>query len=468
MRWIVFFVIIIAEEVSDLKAALSTTPSVSPSPRPSLRPSSPTTTIRNSIVNADARLNERRSRLKRARNDHKIHISKVKKELDNFNNRLQSGSDDGRQKQRALQLERTIRQTEEATVEIEVLLDSMKNIPESELQEWSSWKATFELESDKVKALKLELEAAKIEMNRAVISTEAELATTVQKRERLQSRRNRLSEQYERITSANTQGLNDRERRVADQLAKEREHARIEESFHEQLTSITRSVQDIQARTSQLWQQTSTLEQAVQQQQLLMQGPLTPEGELPGTQFQSQPDSSSVSMAPLLSGTRSSLGGTHFSPFANPTDRTSFGGFQQTSSSPVPALTSLLSNADQSYYPSSPLANNTAHMFGLDHLTRRDRSSSNFSGPSNLDYINQPFPTDSVDGTGIGMGTDIATGTGTGTSSPDNTRNPASAVPYNVAQFNRACSRNSGSASGSGSGSGSGTGSPHSARGKLA
>src|SRR5947207_11462468 len=94
-------------------------PSISPSPRQSLRPSSPTTTIKNSIANAEIKLNDRRSRLKRSRNDHRLHISKVKKELDNFNNRLSSGGDENRQKQRSLQLERNIRQTEEATALID-------------------------------------------------------------------------------------------------------------------------------------------------------------------------------------------------------------------------------------------------------------------------------------------------------------------------------------------------------------
>ncbi|KAK2850600.1 hypothetical protein FQN49_005510, partial [Arthroderma sp. PD_2] len=58
------------------------TPPVALSPQQSLRPSSPSTTIKNSIVNAESKLNERRSRLKRSRNNHKLHLSKVKRELD--------------------------------------------------------------------------------------------------------------------------------------------------------------------------------------------------------------------------------------------------------------------------------------------------------------------------------------------------------------------------------------------------
>ncbi|KMU75988.1 hypothetical protein CISG_05473 [Coccidioides immitis RMSCC 3703] len=262
----------------------STTPSISPSPRQSLRPSSPTTTIKNSIVNAEAKLNERRAKLKRSRNDHKLQVSKIRKDLDNFTHRLNSGGDESRQKQRSLQLERNIRQTEEATAVLELQLVNLEKIPEEELQDWKARKSAFELETERLNSLKEELHVAKSTMGSKVSSAETELANIIQKRERLQNRRNRLSEQYERITNANKQGLNERERRAAEQLAKEQEVARIEEGFQEQLTNITRSLEEYQVRTTQLWQQATAIEQAYQQQLYLNSGPLTPEGELPGTQ----------------------------------------------------------------------------------------------------------------------------------------------------------------------------------------
>ncbi|KAF3491832.1 AcrB [Arthroderma uncinatum] len=198
------------------------TPPVALSPQQALRPSSPSTTVKNSIVNAEAKLNERRARLKRSRNNHKLHLSKVKRELDGLTHRLQSGGDESRQKQRSLQLERNIRQTEEATAAIEIQLENLEKSPGpgAELEEWNSRKAAIETETAKLKTLKRELEAAKSNMARVVASSEAELASTVQKRERLQSRLNRLAAQHERITSStNAQDLAEREQQAQMQMA---------------------------------------------------------------------------------------------------------------------------------------------------------------------------------------------------------------------------------------------------------
>jgi hypothetical protein len=419
-------------------------PSVSPSPRQSLRPSSPTTTIKNSIINAEIKLNDRRSRLKRSKNDHKLHISKVKKELENFNNRLSSGGDENRQKQRSLQLERNIRQTEEATTLIDGQLDNLEKIPEEELKAWSSRKTAFEREMENLKSVKAELDAARSAASRSISSTESELASAVQKRERLQTRQNRLTEQYERITNANNQGLNERERKAAEQLAKVREHARIEESFHEQLTNLTRSVQEYQVRTAQLWHQASVIEHAFQQQQqqqlLINAGPLTPEGNLPGTNPQPLEAGSTVPTTAMTSCSRSILGLPY--PLLNASDKSNP---HQSSISPIPAKL-LVSASEQQQYPSPPLAN-TSHFFGPELNTRRGRSWSNFSSRSaQPDYSAPIVPVDSCDNTVEG-----SRKSGSGVMSFGNS----------TSHFTRAGS------GGSGSGSASGSGSPHSVRGKA-
>ncbi|KAL1958203.1 hypothetical protein VTO42DRAFT_5059 [Malbranchea cinnamomea] len=423
-------------------------PSVSPSPRPSLRPSSPTTTIKNSIANAEAKLQERRARLKKTKADHKLNVSKIKKELDNFTHRLNSGGDESRQKQRSLQLERTIRQTEEATAVIETQLDNLEKIPEEEIQEWKSRKAEYEQELENVRNLKEELDAARLSTHRSISSLEAELLSVVQKKERLQGRRTRLTEQYERITAANNQGLNERERRAAEQLAKEREHARIEGAFYEQLTNITKSVQDLQLRTTQLSQQASAIEQIYQQQQLqlMTSGPLTPEGELPGTNpYPFESVTPSMAMTTTGAEGRPSLGSS-FIPFTA-TDNM---GYQPTSMSPiVPSMTTL--DIDQQQYTSSPLPASSS----LFAPAIRGRSLSNFSGRS-FDY-NIPFS--------MGESHDTAPQTVSSDAGQNAVVTPTP-IGHGLAQFNRAGSRGSGSGSGSGSGGGSGSGSPHS--GKLA
>ncbi|KAJ5522310.1 hypothetical protein N7527_006425 [Penicillium freii] len=431
---------------------------VSTPPQPTYRPSSPTTTLKNSISNAESKLNEKRNRLKKTKNDHKAVITKIRKELENFNTRLHSGGDENRQKQRSLQLERNIRQTEEATAVLEVQLDTMENVPEEEMEEWSAHKADFEREVELFNSTKEEVTAARAAAAQQVAALELELTQAIQKRERLQGRRTRVNEQYERIISANAQGLNERERRAAEQFAREQDQSKMEANFHEQFASISQSVQDFQLRTSQLWQQASAIEQSIQQQQqqmLVESGPLTPEGNLPGTNH--LPETSgpsfnvSTSSAPSA---RSLLGGLSFPARSSPL---------QISSSPVHEMPSNPTSPSQDLpflpqFPASPVGN-VGSYFGSD-INHRDRSFSNRSTRSSQ------YGSDFLDTNRLPpLQLDLAELLGETKPRPGSDGNGflhQGGRPV-LSPFQRAVSRGSGTGSGSG-GSGSGTGSPHSSR----
>ncbi|PTU18421.1 hypothetical protein P175DRAFT_0485992 [Aspergillus ochraceoroseus IBT 24754] len=438
--------------------------SVPTPPQPSYRPSSPTTTLKNSIINAEVKLNEKRSRLRKAKNDHKLAISKIKKELDNYSHRLHSGTDENRQKQRSLQLERNIRQTEEATAALESQLDTLENIPEEELQAWTEQKAKYDHEVELLNCAKEEVIAMRAANARDLSALESELGSTVQRRERLQSRRTRVNEQYERIISANAQGLNERERRAAEQFAREQDQAKLESTFNEQFVSISQSVQEYQLRTTQLWQQSAAIEQAIQQQQqrMLMEStPLTPEGDLPGTSL--FPEAPGLPLTSLVttttSGTRSLLGHSFPSLKSSPL---------QHGSSPVGATSSHPTSPIQApsylqYFPSSPFVTVGSHLDP--DFVYRDRSFSNRSARSSLygsDFMDStrrtPLQLDPLD-----LGAEKRRRSGSESNPPTLGLRPISSP------FQRAASHASGSASGGSGGSGgsgSGSGSPSSARGK--
>ncbi|KAI9932871.1 hypothetical protein MW887_009123 [Aspergillus wentii] len=431
---------------TDTEQAVS---SVAPPPQPSYRPSSPTTTLKNSIVNAEAKLNEKRSRLKKAKNDHKLVVSKIKKELDNYNHRLHSGTDENRQKQRSLQLERNIRQTEEATAALEAQLDDMENVPEEEIQEWKTQKANFEKELELFNSTKEELASARSAVAREISSLESDLNSTIQRRERLQGRRTRVNEQYERMISANAQGLNERERRAAEQFAREQDHAKLEANFNEQFASISQSVQDYQLRTSQLWHQSSAIEQVIQQQQqqmLMDPGPLTPEGNLPGTN--PLPETSAPNTRSLL--------GLSFPPLkSSPLQHASSLAGAGSSRPTSPGQPSYLQQ-----FPTSPLATTNSY-FGTD-LIHRDRSFSNRSGRSSQ------YGSDLMDASRLPSFQpelpDMVSIKRRSSGSESNALN--SGLRPVSSPFQRVGSRGSGSGSGASGGSGSGSGSPNSARGK--
>lgn len=425
-------------------------PSVSTPPQPSYRPSSPTTTLKNSIANAESKLNEKRSRLKKAKNDHKLVVSKMKKDLDFGNNRIQNATEESRQKQRILQLERTILQTEEATAGLETQLSTMTNIPKEELEEWSTQKADYERQRDLLATAKEELAAVRSAISREASSLESDLNSTIQRRERLQSRRARVNEQHERIVSANAQGLNERERRAAEQFAREQDQAKLEANFNEQFASISQSVHDYQLRTNQIWQQAAAIEQTIQQQQqqqmLIDPGPLTP-GANPISESPGMP------LGPLTSATSNhrSLLGLSFPPLkssplqhaATPVDASS-----SDPNSPAPQPSYL------QQIPSSPFAQTNSY-FATDSSTFRDRSFSNRSGRSSQYGSTDFTDTNRLPPLQLDLSELVTDKRGSSGSENNGPLNPISRpVP---SPFQRAVSRQSGSGS-------SGSGSPSSAR----
>lgn len=380
--------------------------------------------------------------------------------MDNYNNRLSSGTDESRQKQRSLQLERNIRQTEDATAALDSQIDNLGNVPDEEYEEWSEQKAKYEQELEVLKSAKAEISSTRASNAREMSSLESELTSTAQRRERLQGRRTRVNEQHERIISANAQGLNERERRAAEQFAREQDQAKLEIGFNEQCASISQSIQDYQVRTGQLWQQCTAVEQAIQQQQMFMDpAPLTPEGELPGTStFTDAPSVPLSSLASNITSHRSLLGQT-FPPLKSSPLQHSVSPVGTAPSNPTSPV-----NAP-SYHPfsSSPFGN--AASFVDPDFPYRDRSFSNKSarssvyGPELLDTAASrrvPFAVDP-----FGFGNETRRGSG----SDSNPLNGPSLRTIS-SPFQRAASRASGTGSGVSGGSGSGSGSPSPARGK--
>jgi hypothetical protein len=263
--------------------------------RHALGPSSPTTTIKNSIQNAETKLNEARNRLTKSRRAHKAAISKVEKEVESYNTRLKSSSDDNKQRQKLLQAQNNIRQSEDAAASIAAALENLSVIPEEELANHSSRKDAFHRQRGLLDAAIASKESSRLDGESEISGITGELSSIVARRERLAARQARFTEQLDRITQANTQGMNERERKAAESMAKEADHARFEEHYHTQFNLINNEIQSLQRRTSQAWQEIHAFEQQASAQEHMTKngGQLTPEGNLPGMNTSQQVSSRS-------------------------------------------------------------------------------------------------------------------------------------------------------------------------------
>lgn len=270
----------------------------SPTPAPthqSLRPSSPITTLKSSITAAEAQLNDTRNRQKRNRKDHKSSSVALKKEVDGYIARLTSaGGGDERHRQRVLQINQHIRQAEDAITTVVGQIDTMGGVPESDTNAWRQKKEAWEQEKERQSRARSEVSESRKSANREISAVQSEASAAQQKRERLQARHTKLNEQHERILSANAQGLDEKERKNAEQAAREADRQKTERQYHDQFSTLERAIRDTQFRSQQAWQQVHAVETAFQtyqhsQQQTLLSSPIAqqsstpPEGNLPGT-----------------------------------------------------------------------------------------------------------------------------------------------------------------------------------------
>lgn len=274
------------------------------SKRPS-SPTTPTTTLKNSIAALEASLNESQLQLKRSKKDSKAAIATIKKEIEILHAKISKiGSEDKAHSNRHLQWNQHTRQADEAINLLSTEIEALGCIPENDSQQWKEKKALWDESKEQQSATRDDLIRCKESANREKSAVEAEATMTQQKRERLQIRNAKLNDQHDRLESATIQGLDEKERREAEQAAKAKDRLQMEERSQEHISNLYRSIQDTHNHSQQVWQQAQLIESAFQQQRVGSAGPVgrvTPEG-----------DSSALNPHPPTS----NMSGFRFPPFA--------------------------------------------------------------------------------------------------------------------------------------------------------
>ena len=212
-------------------------------------PLSPITTIRQSIISTNARLSKARSHSTKVRRAHRATLAKLEKEIESFQGRLLSSSDDTKQKQKLLQAERTIKQHEDISKSITTALDALRGLPDDTATIYAGKKDTYDNHCIRLAATNESLAFAKSISSVEVARLDEAFKAIGRQHERLLARQLRLNEQHERITQANTQGLDEIERRAEEASAKQRDYSRLEVQYSQQLSILQRELTGLSTRT---------------------------------------------------------------------------------------------------------------------------------------------------------------------------------------------------------------------------
>ena len=240
----------------------------------------------------------------------------IKKEIEILHAKISKlGSEDKAHYNRHLQWNQHTRQADEAIDLLSNEIEALGYASENESQPWKEKKTLWDESKEQQSTAREELFRCKESANREKSSVEMEATMTQQKRERFQIRNARLSDQHERLESATIQGLGEKERREAEQVARATDRLQMDERSREQIAHLYRSIQDTHNHSQQIWQQSHLIEAAFQQQQRMGSaghaGRVTPDGDLP-----------TLSPHPLTP----NVPGFRYPPFATPDHATSLHG----------------------------------------------------------------------------------------------------------------------------------------------
>jgi ubiquitination network signaling protein AcrB len=267
-----------------------------PIPPQTLRPSSPASpvaTLKTSIAAFESRNNDITTKQRKIRKEHKVNSAKLKQEIENLAEKLSRHASTAKGlTSRQMQYTQTIRQNEEAISNLIEEIDAFAEVPEEALKEWQEHKSSWEKVRNELSRVQEDIQRAKEDNRATLISVQGEELTATQKRDRLQARVKKLSEQHKRLTSSTAAPEN---RRTNSDLAIRANERQALESYHEdQLEALRRTYQEMTERIIAIQQQVSAMEYTYRENKLLAETmnhshlqydsrPITPEGDLPGT-----------------------------------------------------------------------------------------------------------------------------------------------------------------------------------------
>lgn len=244
--------------------------------RQSARPNSPTTTLKTSIQAAEKARDEANDKRNKKRKNHQGALKRMDQENDKAQNKLKSSGDDNRLRQKQLQFERNSTQHEEMIATIGNQLKELETIPEEEQTEYDKKKEVYDERNRSLTDTHKSLNEAKSETNTELRDAKSDQTNTTGRKDRLANKSAKLAAEQERLTQANIQNLSEKERKAVESAARDADQQR-------QIADWQRRINDMTAQLNTIKMQTQTAFREVEDVSARTIGPLTPEGELPGT-----------------------------------------------------------------------------------------------------------------------------------------------------------------------------------------
>lgn len=250
-----------------------------------LRPSSPITTLKQSILQAETKLQETRNKSKKSKKDQRNANADVKKEINSLKSKVDgSGGMDEKQVRRQAQITQHKNQAEDATAELKAQIEALGDIPAAEQAAGDSKYRAWKSASDARNSAKQDLEAAKAQADRASKELKSEIAAAISKREKLALRHQQRTEELEQAIAKQQADQSARYRHETERTNRRQENERTEAQLQYHVAVMQTEIDSLNQKAIDAYHQGTALQtygNGVPPGFMGISSPPTPENQVP-------------------------------------------------------------------------------------------------------------------------------------------------------------------------------------------
>ena len=226
-----------------------------------LRPSSPITTLKQSIVSAEARLNDTRNRSRKTKKDLRNAQSEIRKEVNSFKSKVESsGGADDKLERRIAQITQHKNQADDAAAELKSEMDALGDIPSDELAQSEAKKRKWQSANSSKHGANKELENAKSEGDRDINNLRAEQYQAKAKREKAATRLQQRAEELEKLTSKQQADMTAKQKREYDRAALVQQRDNDENMLQYSLATMEAETQGVLQKAHETYAEIATVQ----------------------------------------------------------------------------------------------------------------------------------------------------------------------------------------------------------------
>ena len=265
-------------------AEQATTP-LAQAQQPALRPSSPITTLKQSVLAAEAKRDEVRNRTRKSKKDQKGAISDIRKEINQLRAKLDSSGLDDKQERRLQQITQHKNQAEEATTDIKREIDAFGELPGAELAASEAKRAIWQAAADSKRSAEKDHDHAKAEADRDLCHLKAEVDAAKVKHERIAARSVQKAEELQKLTAKQQAEMTAKQRREHERAMVVQSRESEKEQYIRNINAMEAESRNLEFKMHDAAQELASLQSwsAAPPPYTGLSSPPTPEGVLPGT-----------------------------------------------------------------------------------------------------------------------------------------------------------------------------------------